>query len=255
MSEARLAERICPICGGVAAAHDVVDFNKSCVEGSGIYLPLTGIPIYYYLCQKCGFCYAPEMHAWTPDEFARRVYNDDYAEVDPDWIEARPRGNAQHLAKLFGTAAGTIRHLDFGGGIGLLSDLLQGAGWNSRSYDPFVDRDVRPQELGKFDLITSFEVFEHVPDANRLIDDLAALLDDDGMIYFSTLVTEGSIAKHQRLSWWYAAPRNGHISLYTRASLATLGARHGFQFGSVTTNLHTYWKRIPPWAAHAFSIA
>lgn len=253
MADAQAPARACPICAGTAVAHDVVDFNKSCVEGSGTFLPLAGIPIYYYLCQGCGFCYAPEMYAWSTDEFAQRVYNDAYTQVDPDWIEARPRGNAQHLQEVFGAAGRTIRHLDYGGGIGLLSDLLQGAGWNSRSYDPFVDRDVDPKSLGRFDLVTSFEVFEHVPDAPRLIDDLAALVSDDGLVYFSTLVTETSIAPHQRLTWWYAAPRNGHISLYTRSSLATLGARQGFRFGSITSNLHAYWRTVPDWAAHLFA--
>ena len=250
MKEEQSVEKKCPICAGRAVAHDVVDFNKSCVEGSGTFLPLSGVPIYYYRCQGCGFCFAAEMCRWTPEEFGRRVYNDEYTQVDPDWIEVRPRGNAAHLAELFGPDGRGVRHLDYGGGIGLMSDLLQGAGWNSKSYDPFVDRDVKLQDLGKFDLITSFEVFEHVPDPARLVDDLASLLREDGLVYFSTLVTEASIAPHQRLTWWYAAPRNGHISLYTRQSLALLGARQGFRFGSIDSNLHMYWRTVPAWARH-----
>ena len=245
----------CPICGGQANAFDVVDFNKSCVEGSGTFLPLSGIPVYYFRCGECGFCFAPELHRWAPEEFAAKIYNDDYIDVDPDWIETRPRGNAQHLTQLFGPAGTTIRHLDYGGGIGLMSDLLQGAGWQSRSYDPFVDKDVDVFGLGKFDLITSFEVFEHVPDATRLIADLVSLLADDGLIYFSTLLSEGQVVPGQRLGWWYAAPRNGHISLYTRKSLTLLGARHGLGFGSFTANLHAYWRRVPAWAQHLFASA
>lgn len=253
MTPLLLADLRCPICDGNARAHDVVDFNKSCAEGSGTFLPLSGIAIYYYRCQQCGFCYAPEMHGWTPQAFAQRVYNDDYTVVDPDWVEARPRGNARLVSEVFANAAGTIRHLDYGGGIGLMSDLLQGDGWDSTSYDPFVDRDVDPQSLGTFDLITSFEVFEHVPDPRRLVDTLAALLRPDGVVYFSTLVTEASIVANQRLTWWYAAPRNGHISLYTRDSLARLGKRQGFRFGSIDSNLHTYWRSVPDWARHLFA--
>ena len=65
MTYAALAEKSSPICGGAATAQAVVDFNKSRIEGSGTFLPLTGIPISYYLCQKCGFCWAPEMNAWS----------------------------------------------------------------------------------------------------------------------------------------------------------------------------------------------
>ena len=243
----------CPICDGAATALDVVDFNKSCVEGSGTFLPLSGIPIYYFLCGQCGFCFAPEMHRWKPEDFAAKIYNDDYVQVDPDWIETRPRGNAQHLVQMFGAAGQEIRHLDYGGGIGLMSDLLQGEGWRSTSYDPFVDLHLRMDDLGTFNLITSFEVFEHVPDSTRLIADLSSRLDDEGLIYFSTLLNEGNVAPRQRLSWWYASPRNGHISLYSRESLARLGAKEGLSFGSLTPNLHVFWRRVPTWAEHLFN--
>jgi SAM-dependent methyltransferase len=257
MNAAWQAEMRCPVCGGKAAALDVVDFNKSCAEGSGTFLPISGIPIYYYLCAGCGFCFAPEMHGWSPAEFAAKVYNDDYVSVDPDWVETRPRGNAEHLFELFPAigADRQVRHLDYGGGIGLMSDLLQGHGWRSRSYDPFVDKDVDPHTLGKFDLITSFEVFEHVPDSLRLIADLDALLADDGLIYFSTLLNEGSVARSQRLGWWYAAPRNGHISLFSSESLRILGRSVGLNFGTLTPNLHVFWRQVPPWAAHLFKSA
>lgn len=252
MTSAPSPELSCPICDGTATIHDVVDFNKSCGEGSGMFLPRSGVPIDYSLCQRCGFCFAPEMHRWKPEEFAAKVYNEEYVTVDPDWIEVRPRGNAEHLVQMFGAASAGIRHLDYGGGIGLLSDLMQGAGWQSTSYDPFVDRDIRLDDFGKFDLITSFEVFEHVPDPTRLIADLARLLDDEGLIYFSTLVTEGHVVPGQPLTWWYAAPRNGHISLYSRKSLEILGAREGLRFGSFTTDLHVYFRRIPAWARRFF---
>lgn len=98
-------------------------------------------------------------------------------------------------------------------------------------------------------------MFEHVPDATRLIADLVSLLADDGLIYFSTLLSEGQVVPGQRLGWWYAAPRNGHISLYTRKSLTLLGARHGLGFGSFTANLHAYWRRVPAWAQHLFASA
>ena len=243
--------RSCPICNGEAMAFDVVDFNKSCVEPTGTFLPLSGVPIYYFLCGRCNFCFAPEMHSWRPAEFAEKVYNGEYIKVDPDWIETRPRGNAGHLVQVFG-ATPPVRHLDYGGGLGLMSDLLQGEGWDSRSYDPFVDVDVRLDDLGKFDLITSFEVFEHVPDSTRLIADLASRLADDGIIYFSTLLNEGSVVRGQRLSWWYASPRNGHISLFSKDSLFRLGEREGLNFGSVTPNLHLFWRTVPPWARHLF---
>jgi hypothetical protein len=98
--------------------------------------------------------------------------------------------------------------------------------------------------------VTAYEVFEHVPDVPDLIDKLSSLVSDDGLVLFSTLVSDGSIAPKQRLTWWYASPRNGHISLFSRESLARLGARKRFKFGSFSPNLHVFWRSVPEWAAH-----
>lgn len=245
-----VAQSACPVCGALPELLDVVDFNKSCEELRGRFLPLSGIPVYYALCDGCGFCFAPELCKWALEEFSARIYNDDYLRVDPDYAEARPRSNADQLTALVGDAFRGIRHLDYGGGHGLLSDLLRDGNWNSESYDPFVDGDKRLDELGKFDLVTAYEVFEHVPNARELVGDLSKLLCEDGVVLFSTLVSDGNIAARQRLTWWYASPRNGHISLFSRKSLYLLGQREGFNFGSISPNYHSYWKAVPGWARH-----
>jgi SAM-dependent methyltransferase len=228
----------------------VVDFNKSCEEARDKFLPLAGVPIYYYLCEKCGFCLAPQFADWKLEDFECKIYNQDYVQIDPDYIDSRPRANAGSLIKLLGEQALPIRHLDYGGGSGLLSDILRRSGWQSSSYDPFVDRDVRLESLGKFDLITAYEVFEHVPDVKQLLSNLSSLLAQDGVVLFSTMLSDGNIAPRQRLDWWYASPRNGHISLFSNASLALLASKHAFKFGSFSTGFHVFWRNVPPWAKH-----
>jgi SAM-dependent methyltransferase len=227
-----------------------VDLNKSCEESRGRFLPLAGVPVYYLVCGKCGFAFAPELYGWTLEEFSSRIYNDEYVLVDPDYIEARPRANAEHLQSLIGDKGRSLRHLDYGGGHGLLSDLLRDSGWQSMSYDPFVDREVSVADLGKFDLITAYEVFEHVPDVRGLATNLATLLDQDGITLFSTLISNGNLARNQRITWWYASPRNGHISLFSKESLYFLATREGMNFGSFSPNMHAFWRHVPPWAAH-----
>ena len=231
---------------------DVVDLNKSCEEQRGRFLPIAGIPIYYALCDHCGFCFAPEMQQWTMEEFSTRIYNDDYVLVDPDYLGARPHSYALMLTEMFAKNVLDIRHLDYGGGNGDLSNELFAAGWNSMSYDPFVDGPLRG-DLGRFDLVTCFEVFEHVPDVNQLISTLSSVVKEDGMVLFSTFVSDGKIARNQRLQWWYASPRNGHISLFSRTSLGLLGEKAGFKLVSCSANLHAYWREMPPWAAGAFT--
>lgn len=243
----------CLVCDGMSKALDVVDLNKSCEEYRGKFLPLSGYPVYYALCEQCGFCFAPELSSWSLQDFADRIYNDQYVLVDPDYVETRPHNNAANISQMFGDTASSIRHLDYGGGNGLLSRVLSASGWESSSYDPFVQRDLEIETLGKFDLITAFEVFEHAPDPRKLISDLSALLVQDGLIVFTTLISDKQITAHARLTWWYASPRNGHISLFSRDSLATLGAMKQFSLGSFSEGFHAFWRTVPAWASHVIN--
>jgi 2-polyprenyl-3-methyl-5-hydroxy-6-metoxy-1,4-benzoquinol methylase len=117
-----------------------------------------------------------------------------------------------------------------------------------------VDKAVNIAELGKFDLITAYEVFEHVPDPLQLMVNLRSLLSLNGIILFSTLLSDGNIHVNQRLNWWYASPRNGHISLFSRKSLAILAENNGFIFGSFSLGFHVLFTNIPPWAAHVIRV-
>ena len=80
--------------------------------------------------------------------------------------------------------------------------------------------------MGKFNLITAYEVFEHVPDVNVLMKNLTEAMTEDCLILFSTLALDENIKKNRRITWWYASPRNGHISLFSKKSLAILGSKY-----------------------------
>ena len=239
----------CPVCQGAATPYDVVDFNKSCVEERGVFLTHSGIPIYYFLCPSCGFLFAPEFSVWTTEDFSRFIYNADYHRVDPDFDGTRAKVNAEGLLKLFPDYQG-IHHLDYGGGDGQLSRILQSAGWDSTSYDPYAGNDKQLPEGARFNLITSFEVFEHVADPHPLLASLTSRLADPGLLLFSTMLSDGHLQRPRRIDWWYISPRNGHISIYATETLRTLAARYGYQCASPRPILHLFWKHMPDWAAH-----
>jgi SAM-dependent methyltransferase len=241
----------CPVCDGVCVPLGTVDFNKNCEERHGVQLPSSGRLVQYAVCRGCGFAFAPEFSTWTPEDFRREIYNAGYALVDPDHAEVRPTINAESVLATFGDRGRALRHLDYGGGAGRLSEQLRNAHWRSTSYDPFFDTRTRLEDLGQFELITCFEVFEHVPDVNQLVDRLSSLLSRNGLILVSTLLSDGQVGPGQPLTWWYAAPRNGHINLFSSRSLAMLAARHGFRTASMTPDLHLFWRQeFPRWARH-----
>jgi len=238
----------CPVCNSITHLYDVVDFNKNCEEVRGKFLPISGIPIYYSICSDCKFLFAPYFSSWSDDDFIAKIYNNEYIEIDPDYLDIRPAHNFELLEKYFGQAKTHINHLDYGGGDGSLSLNLIKSGWSSKSYDPFPDMKDQISELGEFNLITAFEVFEHVPNPNLLMQNILKLIQDDGLIMFSTLISDGNLHSNKRLDWWYAAPRNGHISLFSSESLKRLAHKYGFRFASLGVGYHVYFKNFPSWA-------
>lgn len=238
----------CPICNNISTPYDVVDFNKSCEEIKGKYLSLSLIPIYYYKCQVCNFLFSPELYSWSKEKFSLMIYNDSYIQVDPDYEEIRPHNNAVFLINLFYETKSQIKHLDYGAGNGKCSDTLLKYGFNTLSYDPFIEyKKLIPKS---YNLISAFEVFEHHPNPDELIQELdSLLLDEESMIIFSTLLSDGQLKSNSRLDWWYASPRNGHISLYSKKSLSLLVNKYGFNLVSLNSGFHLIFKKsIPKWA-------
>ena len=113
----------CPICDGSTVVLDCIDFSKG--------FPKSGMPIYYNLCDDCDFCFSPEMYDWTPEQFGKYVYNDDYIKIDPDYWYDRPKNNSEKIIGRFDTQKHQIRHLDYGGGRGVLVQILKDHGFNS----------------------------------------------------------------------------------------------------------------------------
>jgi len=226
----------CPICCGAAKPEAIIPFNKSC-EGLGT----GGEMIDYWACEECGFTWSPELCAKDPAWFAEHIYNSDYIKFDPEYGGERAARQAKNLIFAYHWARKKIRHLDYGSGDGLLTKKLAKAGFDSTPYDPFVHTEV---PVGKFNLITCFEVLEHVPDPGRLMADLAGYLDDEGVLITSTLLRDKDVPLDQ---WWYAAPRNGHISLYSGTSLGKLAVANGLQACISTVGTHTFHRKLPTW--------
>jgi 2-polyprenyl-6-hydroxyphenyl methylase/3-demethylubiquinone-9 3-methyltransferase len=237
----------CKVCGEASGLLGVVDFHKSCEEGKGKLLALSGCPVYYRRCGRCGFVFTDAFDDWGVEDFRRSIYNEDYALVDPDYAEVRPAGNARLVTETFAASREVLRVLDYGGGAGLLAERLREEGFRAETYDPLSEFEEMPE--GRFDLITCFEVMEHVGDPRVATETMARLLKQEGAILFSTLVQPAEFAG-EGLRWWYAAPRNGHISLYSTASLAHLFGRLGMKVVSFNEALHMAYARVPGFAAH-----
>ena len=231
----------CKICGARTELQGCVDAGRSCERLRNIYLPLSGAPVYYHRCLHCRFVFTIAFDAWSSDDFRREIYNESYAAADPDYADgSRARANAA-LTENAMRQFGATRVLDYGGGDGTLAAALRAKGLDATSWDPITDRDNAAPAAGSFDLVTAFEVFEHTPTPFETASQALSLLRPKGHLLFSTLLMDD--LPRQATDHWYIAPRNGHISLHTRASLQALFDRLGWAVRFVNHNLHIAQQR------------
>jgi Methyltransferase domain len=237
----------CKICGSATALYGVVDFNKSRAEANGFRLPLSGVPIYYRRCANCAFLFTDAFDDWSDEQFKAHIYNDGYGEVDPDYQAVRPQANAGMVKQLWGPHKQETGVLDYGGGNDAFCAALRAAGFPvAVSYDPMVPAYARRPE-GKFQLVTCFETLEHLPDPLGGIGLLAECVAEPGLAHISTYAQPADF-DNTGVNWWYVAPRNGHISIFSRKALALAFGRHGYKTVSLSDNLHFAFRTLPSFA-------
>ena len=177
--------------------------------------------------------------------------------VNPTWLdeayaqESRPLANNPDQGRFsrnfsaYGTfvalhEAGVVPErpvvLDFGGGYGLLAQMLKSGGFDAWQVDPYVpvpflaaDRCLSTlddfPEAG-FDLIFSLEVLEHLTDPIATLEGLARRLKAEGTLLLSTGIYHPGGHNHQ---WPYLAVEGGqHITFWSQPALVYAARRLGF---------------------------
>jgi hypothetical protein len=233
----------CKICSARAPLYGVVDFNKSCEDAKGAYLPLSGIPVHYHKCSSCGLVFTITFDHWDKNDFRQHIYNDEYIKVDPEYLEIRPAGNVALVAD-FIKKAPAMRCLDYGGGNGKFAALMRQRGVDAHCWDP-VSEDLEIPQTASFDFMTAFEVLEHTPEPLATIEQALGFLREGGVMLFSTGTLDH--LPNRSMDYWYIAPRNGHITLYLKKSLQTLFSRFGYRCHHFNNDLHLAFKTVPEW--------
>jgi 2-polyprenyl-6-hydroxyphenyl methylase/3-demethylubiquinone-9 3-methyltransferase len=236
----------CKVCGAPSSPYDVVDLAKTChfetyPEG------LRGVPVYYWRCGDCGFIFTDFFDAFTSEQWTGVVYDAAYySRVDPDYAEIRPRGNAAVVDGLLGGGEKELVGLDYGGGNGRTAEILRGLGYRYDTYDPFGVCSLTPGLEGRYEFCSAFEAAEHSPEPHAFLRDILRLCSPGRLaVLIGTHASDSRVSAYDRLRWWYAGPRNGHISLHSRESLRRLGAAYGLEYATVTGNTHLLTRGMP----------
>ena len=143
----------------------------------------------------------------------------------------------------FGAGEGS-RILDVGAGSGKFVRFLRARGIAAEGVEPsaaLFDRFLagdesfrhgdaaarRPAADGTFDVVTTFDVIEHVERPASFLHDLAALLKPGGLLFISTPDVSSLAATIMR-RWWHFYNRY-HLSYFSTAVLARAARPHGLE--------------------------
>lgn len=219
----------CPICGCISKEYFTVPFDKTADKVDAEFKRQDG-DVAYHVCPNCSLVFAPEFQNWSDEQFKERIYNEDYTKIDRDFGDARAKRSFDSLGPLL--AGRNERHLDYGCGNGLLSKMLEERGLSSDGYDPYY-HDRRPPDWFKYSVVTCLEVLEHIPFPTVAFADFRKWLIQSGMLIVTTpLYDFGNPATFgvEPSKWPMAAPRNGHVCIYSVKTLRHLAAMNGFMF-------------------------
>ena len=100
--------------------------------------------------------------------------------------------------------------------------------------------------IGTFGLVTAFEVFEHTPAPIETLREIVRFCDaTEPLIFFSTYTIDALPPRN--MDFWYLAPRNGHITVHTEASLQALFASMDLRVHHFGEGWHLGYRTLPAW--------
>ena len=203
--------------------------------------------VIYYQCINCSFIQTENPY-WLTEAYSKSIANMDVGYVTRNVMYSQMIST---LLKLYFKKRS--KYLDYGGGYGLFVRLMRDRGFQFFRQDLYSENlfstyfdleDVEGND--KFDLVTAFEIFEHLENP---IDDIKKMFKYSDSILFSTEL-QSKKHYHSTGDWWYFVPETGqHISFYTKQSLQLIADHFGCNIYSNSRDLHllTYKKyRINP---------
>jgi 2-polyprenyl-3-methyl-5-hydroxy-6-metoxy-1,4-benzoquinol methylase len=151
-----------------------------------------------------------------------------------DWIERRCRRASV---------------LDYGCAVGLFVKVAHDRGWRAKGYErsPWAAEygrnvlgveieqgsgDNDPFGVESFDVVTLWDVFEHVEQPRQCIDLVRRWLKPGGLMALTTVNSSSLAARWAGQAWRHLAPPH-HLQYFTRKSLLKLLDEHGFDLVEV----------------------
>ena len=203
-----------------------------------IALVLEKYNVQYYKCPSCGFLQTEHPY-WLAEAYKNAITTLDIGLLYRNRVTLPI---LKGLIKLFFNK--NKKFLDYGGGYGVLVRSMRDDGFNMYRYDTYCDNlfaDGFDDEANgtRYEIVTAFEVFEHLEDP---VEELRKMLMFGDSIFFSTEIQPDRIVTPD--NWWYVMPEIGqHIALHSLRSLKVLAGKYDLNFYSNGVNFHLFTRK------------
>lgn len=256
------ARIVCPTCG-----NEILDGTEAITLGDR----RKGLPGSWSLVE-CNHCSVISMMPMPTDEQLAAYYAA-YSKDDKVDLTRRMGAYYPKLRRLFHWLSGDVdprdfvyvpagaRVLDYGCGhasymcdfhdrgvaisgaeiTGHLVDACQNNGLDVHKVEDFSHI---PFDDGEFDIVYLMQVFEHLREPHRLLNELARILKNGGMLYLAVPNAASIWRKVFGNNWvsgWFAP---FHLFHYNRGTLARLAGQHGFDVIRSWSSTPESWFRL-----------
>jgi len=176
-------------------------------------------------------------------------------------LERSTRKTLENIKDLIDQKFGRLKLLDVGCSNGAFIFTAGKMGVRCEGVEPAEEAALAAQKAGlkvhhgfledcrlqkeSYDVITLFEVIEHLKNPVGLLKECNRLLKKDGIMVIRTANTDSWTVKLLKGNWHYfnISRHGGHISFFCKKSIMALGAKTGFKIGLFNTHSVTLCEK------------
>jgi SAM-dependent methyltransferase len=225
-----LNQTSCPVCGSTKVVHHFSAPDR---------FHLRTVPYELLRCNSCTLVW--QKNPPPPSEIGQHYGKDYHRLITAAASSSAERWGLQNRTIAKFKSGGRL--LDLGCSAGAFLSTMKGSGWQLNGIEISADEarlaeertganvfvgDIfdAPFEPGSFDVITSFDVLEHLYEPKKVIERVRSWLKPDGIYYLAVPNIE-SWEAHLFKSYWYGLEMPRHLFMYSPSSLRKLAGAAG----------------------------